>query len=534
MDYRELISALIGGSEYLKKNYKILDNLNIFPIPDGDTGTNMTATYLAGTNSLKVEITREKVSSINDICRIMNTALLHESRGNSGFIISRFFHGFFEVIGDHENINTADITEAFKNGLFIVKSALLAPVEGTMVTIISAISQKMNDLVKSNPGYDASDFLDSAVKRAREVLYKTPEMLPVLARAGVVDSGALGFIFIIRGMVAGLNGKSPIFENENEYRFKPVEGIPNPEPDKHMFKYCTEIVLKKSLHKPIRGISSYLKARGDSIAFLDNEYFKLHIHTDNPEEIIDYLSTLGKVEKTKIDDMYEQVSLVSLNDDEDSGCAILSFIPGSGFAEVFAALGVNNYILYKNELPSTGEIIKELELIKDNNIIILPNNSNILPVVLLAKDESDKNISVIPTKDVVQGITSTYGYSENENIQTNVANMRECMDLAAGLFVYRSISDTVYDGMEIKKNDFFIVQDKTVTTSCSNLLEAVLYVISKNNPEELSNISFYCGETFDRTVLPGIYKGISELNELIEIEELYGGQLREELIILLE
>lgn len=534
LNFQELISALSGGNDYLKQNYKILDNLNVFPVPDGDTGTNMLGTYQAGVNSVQSAVNSGSVKTIKDICSVMDDALLHESRGNSGFIISRFFHGFFQIIRDSKFLTVKQIAEGFTNGLFIVKSALLNPVEGTIVTIISAIAAKMLEIIKENPDIDIPELFDAAIKKARIVLSKTPEMLVILAKAGVVDSGALGFIFIMQGMLAALTGEQITSEDESDYRFTPVSGISNDETINYTYRYCTEFILNKLGSKPIEGIVEFLKTRGDSIAVVDDKIFKLHIHTDDPDEISEYLSNYGKIEKIKIDDMYEQISLVSLSNEDNSECTVLSFIPGSGFEKIFDAFGVTNYILYKDELPSTGEILEVLKLIEDRNIIILPNNSNILPAVLLAKEKSDKNISIIPTKNVIQGITSLYGYSENENIQDNVSSMKECIDMAIAMFVYKSISDIVFDGVKIEKDDFFVIQEKTVAAVGHDLIETVISAVINRNHEDLGSISFYYSDSFNKSALDEIERKISTINEFVEFEAHYGGQSRAELVISLE
>ena len=534
LGFQKLLSALIGGNKYLKQNYKILDNLNVFPVPDGDTGTNMLATYQAGVDSVQLSVISESVKTIKDICSVMDASFLHESRGNSGFIISRFFHGLFTIIKNENVLTPIKITEGFANGLFIVKTALLNPVEGTMVTIISAMAERMSEIVKKNPNVDIPELFDDAIKEARRVLPKTPEMLVILAKAGVVDSGALGFIFIFQGILAGLIGGPVVSEDESKYRFTPVSGISDDKIIIHSYRYCTEVILKKLESNPLEGIAEFLKVRGDSIAIVDDEIFKLHIHTNDPDEIIEYLSKFGKIEKTKIDDMYEQLSLVSVSNEDVSTCTVLSFIPGSGFEGIFAVFGVTNYILYKDELPSTGEILEELKLIEDKNIIILPNNSNILPAVLLAREKSDKNISIIPTKNVIQGIASLYGYSENENIRDNVSSMKECIDMAIALFVYKSISDTFFDGVKIEKDDFFVIQNKTVAAVGHNIIEVLIAAIINQKPEGLGSISFYYSDSFNKSALDEIKREINKINEFVEFEAHYGGQIREELIISLE
>lgn len=534
LNYQELILSLNGGNDYLKHNYIILDNLNVFPVPDGDTGTNMLATYQAGVLSVNKALERGKVQNLEDVCRTMDNSLFNESRGNSGFIISRFFHGFFDVVKGHDLISASLVSEGFTHGLYVVKTALLNPIEGTMVTIISEMVSEMLERLTENPYIDVLELLDTAVKKARKKLPETPDILPLLAKAGVVDSGALGFIFIIQGMVVSLSGKSIVSENESDYRFAPKQENSSDKNISRHFRYCTEVILKKASDNPLKGIDDFLKARGDSIAIIDDKVFKLHIHTDDPEEIIKYLSKFGKIEKRKIDDMHEQLRLVTRTTEDNLTSAILSFIPGSGFKEIFATFGATNYIIYNEQLPSTGEILESLELIDNKNIVILPNNNNILPVVLLAKEKSDKNISIVPTQNVIQGIVSLYGYSENESIMNNISSMKECINMAVALFVYRSVSDTVFDGVEIGKENFFVLHDKSITAVGKNFNEVVISAISSHYPENLGNISFYLGDTFDRSLLDDIEKELKEINESLEFETFYGGQSREELIISLE
>jgi len=524
---RELRQALVKSAEHLEINCRLLDSLNVFPVPDGDTGTNMTATYLAGVNLLK----QERTDSIRDISRNMNQALLKSSQGNSGFILARFFHGFFETAQDYDQLTGKQWSEGFANGSFQVNRALFSPVEGTMITIIAAMTDVLQEYRTSPP----VESLRRAVAAARETLFKTPEMLPVLAKAGVVDSGALGFIIIMDGLLRGFLNEPVEMETEEQYRFTP-RTVSDEEGEKISFRFCTEVILSDVAGEEGTAFRNYLHTMGDSIALVfEDGLMKLHIHTNNPEELISRLSGMGTVVKTKVEDMLEQMRLITTDSaDEEEDCAVLACIPGEGYRELFHDLGVGHCLLYTKELPSSGMLLEEVELINAPNVIILPNNKNILPAAMLARDRAEKGVSILPTENIIQGLTSAYGFSENDTISENAGNMIECMEMAVGLFVHRAVSDSVFNNTEIRKNDYFIIRDDDIFSIHQDLKTVVLTALDRIEMEERGNISLYYNDRTDRETLTALETEIQTRFPQLETVSFRGGQYRETLIISIE
>ena len=524
LDVQLIIDALTGSLNYLEQNYKLLDNLNVFPVPDGDTGVNMLLTIKPSVEGLL----NKKSDSNHDLFIQFNRDITNHSRGNSGFILSRFFNGFSKSIIAGQKVNSEILKKAFMNGAYDAKSSLMNPVEGTMITIISEISNCMLEMDET----DIVTLLSKAVDRANEVLFKTPEMLPTLAKAGVIDSGALGFIFIMRGMLQGITHSELTLENEEQYRFEPDGSIVD-DSDTLQFKYCTELIAENVKDFPIDKFKSFLKEKGDSIAVLyEKELLKVHIHTNEPELIINTVNESGTVTKQKIEDMEQQVSIKNSTAEEDE-FSILSIVPGDGFIDVFSDLGVEHFLIYDN-LPSVIDVLNKVDLIEHEHIILLPNDKNIIPVALQVQKKSDKNIAVVLSKNIVQGISALYGFNEFESLNNNIESMNENIDLSICIKVNISTMDVQYGNVSIKENDFFITMGDDVLSTGESFSTVLLESLKSFNMEERANITFYYNDTMDVKMLEAAKNDISKLYGDIETEIQYGGQKKSAVIIAIE
>ena len=546
-----LVESIIGpellgkclhtARENLEFNYEILNRLNVFPVPDGDTGTNMLSTFDAGVRALQhnTVLPSGTQQSIQFMAAHMNAELMRNSRGNSGFILARFFHGFFEGVGDSPGIGAKEIAAGFSSGLYQVNTSLFSPVEGTMITIIRAMEERLKaELSDSRGETDIVSLFDRAIQSGRESLKDTPRLLPVLFKAGVLDAGALGFIFIMEGFRQGLIGGPVIQEREEDYRFSPA-GSTAPQTDirvdTRFFSYCTEVNVDKVRNFSRDDVSRFLEEHGNSIALVyEQDFLKVHIHTDVPQQVIEYMKTIGTVEHVKIDNLNEQVSRYSAVEDPDADCAVLAFIPGEGFRDIYRSLGVEHCILYTAHMPSTGEVLEYIETMPEKNIIVLPNNGNILPAVRPAAEAHAKHTSIIHSGTIVQGLTAAYGYSANDTIEENVVNMKDCLDLALGLFVYRSTMDTEFDGQLIRSGEYFALCEDELIASGLDLAEVVMEGIHSRGIGEVANISFFYQDAEVLKILNTIKAELARDYCSAEIEFLYGGQFRENLIISLE
>ena len=544
----ELKKCLITAEQYLETNYDILNNLNVFPVPDGDTGTNMLSTFEAGVRAIRSNT--GDGATLKGIAERMNAELIRSSRGNSGFILARFFHGFFESADGLDELAPENLAASFAAGLYQVHISLFSPVEGTMITVIRAMSESL----RTSAGVPAptapaiAGMLEHALEAGRKALADTPRLLPILARAGVLDSGALGFIFLIEGFRRGLTGEPAVREREENYRFTPLpkaagtntgadtatDSAADISVDTRFFSYCTEVSVNRVRNFSKEKISRYLEERGNSIALVCEEGFlKLHIHTNQPREIIEHMKTIGTVEHVKIDNLNEQVSRYAAAD-PDADCAVLAFIPGEGYREIFASLGVNHCILYTSHLPSMGEILEYIEGIPEQNVIVLPNNKNILPAVLPAAESTVKHVSVIHTGTILQGLNAAYGYSANDCLSDNVSNMKDCLDLATGIYLYQSVMESGFDGRVIHPGEYFALCDENLSATGRDLAEVTLESIRTSGTCGAANITFFYQDAEVLEKIRALEDTLAEEFDNPEIEYLFGGQHRETLIISLE
>ncbi|MDC7232682.1 MAG: DAK2 domain-containing protein [Spirochaetales bacterium] len=521
-----LKESFIKASLHLERNHKVLNNLNVFPVPDGDTGSNMSSSLKAAVSGLE----KENPLTLPDIARIFCEELNRNSRGNSGFILARFFAGFFDVSAGNEAITTKDLREGFSQGSFLVNTSLFSPTEGTMITIIAAMTEYMSTVDAT----DVRELFRGALETARAALENTPRDLPILAQAGVIDSGALGFIVLFEGFLAALTGIEPQAEIEADYRFPPQAGTPDSSPEEAGFRFCTELLVRLEKDIPDGELRDFLKERGNSIALVaEGELLKLHIHTNDPEDLEQYLSAYGRIEKTKIEDMQDQVNLFNKKA-EATDNAVLVCIPGSGFAEIFRNLGAEYSVSYDEKLPSARELGEQLQQINNDHIIIITNNKNIIPAAIMARDECDKAVSILPTETVSAGIAAMYGFSENDTIAENARNMQDCLEFVQSFSLFKSTMDTRFGDVDIVRGNFFTISGGKILAVGKSSDQVLKKSFSGYDLSMTGNISLFKGSRFDESSLPDLKQFLLEQNSTLEIEEFYGGQYREELIVSLE
>jgi DAK2 domain fusion protein YloV len=457
----QLRAALISAEEQLRQNYRILDNLNVFPVPDGDTGLNMLTTLSAGVGPLR----GISVSTMAEIADYMMPGVLHGSRGNSGFIIACFFAGFFETARNRDVLSAADLTGCFVNGFYHVNKSLFSPAEGTVITIIRVMVETMQESAE-DPAWGVDDQLRAALRAGRESLFLTPRILRILAKAGVVDSGALGFIFLVDGMLRGLLGEPAAAEDEGNYRFAPEPSAEGDE-EARIYRFCTEVLVAPFESSPENGLREFLRDSGDSIALArEAERLKVHIHTDDPDRIIEKLKGIGTVEHIKVEDIHEQISLLSGGSSNADVPSVVACVPGPGFADAMASLGADQVILYGKDLPTTGEILGVLDSVERKNIILLPNNKNILPAAMLAREKSGKTVSIIRTS-YHSGDSRHLRFQRERGARSNIASMKECLDMRR-YAVYRSASDSSFGTYKIAGASFACGRDGSAAGPASS------------------------------------------------------------------
>ena len=528
MKVNRLLSALEGGLEYFKANYHTIDNLNVFPVPDGDTGVNMLLTFQP---ALEAMLERDD-NTFEAILKTLQEACTMNSRGNSGFILSRFISGFSDVVLEHGEITPKILTEAFAHGNFISRTSVSTPREGTMLSVFDAISHAM----KENPSETVLNHLTLAVEAGLKEVFISPEKLPVLKKAGVVDSGALGFVFLIEGIRRKMAGEGIKIEDESDYRFEPDENSNIEELMEISHRYCTELTIRRDDEEIEKDLESYLNDIGDSVALLINDdIIKLHVHTNEPEEVIEELSVYGSIENKKIEDMQKQIEEEFARFQHENEIGVLALVPGEGFRSILHDYEPDlDVLVYGKNLPKTGDILNHVNQMPYEVIIVLANDKNIVPAVQLVKKETSKHIEIFPSKNVIQGVAAIMGFVKNASWQENLTQMNSSMELVDSISVYQSIKDSKFDGVEIPNGHYFAVMNGDVVAVDLDFPPAIIKAIRDADPDMRMNISLYYNDKVDPATLQPIVQELEGEYEDLEFDVRYGGQHTALLLIGLE
>lgn len=504
---------IISGANNLYNNYPEVDALNVFPVPDGDTGTNMNLTISSGAK----EIATRNDASVYDVAKAFSRGLLMGARGNSGVILSQIFRGFAQGLKGKIEATAQDISDALLMGKEVAYKAVMRPVEGTILTVIRESSQALADSVY--PDMPLDEALDILLKEARESLKRTPNLLPVLKEAGVVDSGGAGLCKIIEGFDLALHNQ--IVEKNmpdvvSDSVVEPIIGNVQASLEHKEFGYCTEFILKlpedpikakKKNFVPSR-FSGVLNSHGNSIVMVhDDDLIKVHIHTLNPGNILTYAQQFGEFVKIKVENMSEQHTHLIEEDakaKEDEikkqpkkPFGLISVGAGKGIVDLFKDLNCD-YIVSGGQTmnPSTEDFIKAIKSINAKQIFILPNNSNIIMAATQACDVMNEEVkcTVIPTKTIPQGLVSAMMYNPESDYDTNYNDMMESLSSVKSGQVTFAVKDTSFEGMEIHKDDFIGICDKKILATEKDKIKCALKLINTMIDEDSSIITIITGE----------------------------------------
>lgn len=515
---------LLGAAANLENNKEIVDSLNVFPVPDGDTGTNMNLTV----QSAVKEINNLRESTITHIADAAANGSLMGARGNSGVILSQLFRGMAKGLKGTGRIDCKLIAEAFSSASETAYKAVMKPVEGTILTVARETAEKAMETYEEYE--DTSLFLESLIEQAKDTLSRTPEMLKVLKQADVVDAGGKGLLFLLEGGLAALKGveikqekiEHKILETEEEIRGFSSE-------DEIIYTYCTEFFIKNPT-KTAEEFLSKIYDKGDSIVCVgDEKLIKTHIHTNNPGQILAIAVKYGELIKVKIDNMKEQFRERLKNSVKKSqGKKKYGFVAigmGSGIQKVFSDLNVDVFLSGGQTMnPSTEDILDAAENINADHIIILPNNGNIILAATQAKEISDKNIHVIPSKSIPQGITAMLAFKEENSLEDNIKAMTDAVkDVKTGQVTY-AVRDTVFNDMEIKKDEIIALSEGSIASHGENPEEQALELIKKMVTEDSFLITLFYGDKVDKKAAEGLKEKIEEIAEGCDVEIIYGGQ----------
>ena len=518
---------LIGAATNLENNKSLVDSLNVFPVPDGDTGTNMNLTV----QSAVKEINSLTEYSITKIAEAVAKGSLMGARGNSGVILSQLFRGFAKGMVDVNQITPRITAEAFKLAANTAYKAVMKPTEGTILTVARETADKALEICDNST--DMVAFLEEVIKQAKISLDKTPEMLPVLKQAGVVDAGGKGLICLLEGAIAALKGVEIKKEqNATEIIETQAEVSEFGSEDEIVFAYCTEFMIKNS-KKSHEQFLPIIMDKGDSIVCVgSDDIIKVHIHTNNPGLILSKAVTFGEIINIKIDNMKEQFrnkqksapeQIPVSTEKKEYGFVSIGF--GEGIQKVFYDLKVDYFISGGQTMnPSTEDIIEAVNKINAEHIIILPNNSNIILAAQQAKELSEKNLYVIPTKTIPQGVSAMLAFNEENSIEDNVNDMTASINTVKTGQVTYAVRDTSMNGLDIKKDDIIALLDKDIVNHGSDVEEQTVELIKKMVDEDNFLITIFYGEMIDEDTAKSLKDKVEEIADQCDVEIVYGGQ----------
>jgi hypothetical protein len=539
IDAKTLQRLFISGTKNLEAKKEYVNELNVFPVPDGDTGTNMSLTILAAAK----EVNNLSTVTMETVAKAISTGSLRGARGNSGVILSQLFRGFSKEISEAQEIDTVVMANAFQRGVETAYKAVMKPKEGTILTVAKAIAEKAMEL--SVDSDDINFVLREAILYGEEVLDQTPEMLPVLKQAGVVDAGGQGLIYILKGAFDALNGKEIDYSMDvTAVVNKGHVEIPLSE-EEIKFGYCTEFIIDLNTtytDEKDKELKTYLESIGDSLVVVsDDEIIKVHVHTNDPGHALQKGLSLGGLTNIKIDNMREQHStlvvaseLLPTNHDKEKEeeslerkeIGFIAVSIGEGLNEIFKGLGVD-YIIEGGQTmnPSTEDMVNAIQKVNADHVFIFPNNKNIILAAQQAQDlVEDKEVLVIPTRSIPEGITSIINYEYGKSPKENEDKMNAAMDLVkTGQLTY-AVRDTSIEGKEIKQGDLLgigngkiLVVGQEINASTKELLEHLV-------DEDSELISIYYGSDVDQETVQTLESYIEETYSECDLEVHYGGQ----------
>ncbi len=522
IDVSEIKNIYRNLATNLENNKHIVDSLNVFPVPDGDTGTNMNLTMQS---ALKEILACDSLELYTIFKSAANGALMG-ARGNSGVILSQLLRGFAEGFKEENEANTRTLAKAMEKASKTAYKAVMKPIEGTILTVARESAEKAIDISKNTD--DIIEFLEIVVDQAKDTLERTPEMLEVLKKSGVVDAGGKGYLLLVEGVLLTLKGEKLVSETPEETNIKETEDELNRvnNVDEIKFAYCTELmVLNTEVTR--REFLKQIKEKGDSIVCIKNDdILKVHIHTNNPGNILEIAGRHGEISNIKIENMKEQFrELNKSKREEPKKYSFVSIGMGEGIKNLFEDLMVDEFISGGQTMnPSTEDIIKSVDNVSGENIFILPNNSNIILAANQAAKLSEKNIIVVPTKTIPQGVSAMLAFDEDESPETNKENMIESIsDIKTGQVTY-AVRDTSVDTKDIKKDDLIGIFDGNIVSHGEEMKKVVQDLTEKMIDEDSYLVTLYYGEDVDEKEAEVIKSRIEEIASECDVEMINGSQ----------
>ncbi|MTI53860.1 DAK2 domain-containing protein [Geosporobacter ferrireducens] len=518
-----LKKMMIQAANSLENNKSTVDALNVFPVPDGDTGTNMALTM----NSAAKEIKNIKDESVESVSEAAANGSLMGARGNSGVILSQLFRGFSKACKGKNKLNTVDLANALKSASDTAYKAVMKPIEGTILTVAREIGEKAIEISKKEE--DLESFLWQIIEYAEKVLDKTPDLLKVLKQAGVVDAGGKGLIYIYKGFYGALTGKE--MEISETAPLNTVEFHSDVELGEITFGYCTEFIIKGS-RIDIEDFKKKIGTYGDCMLVVGDESLaKVHIHTNNPGSVLEHGLKLGELISIKIDNMRQQHRNQIFEEEKPQetqplkAYGMIAVTMGEGLTNIFKDLNVDEIITGGQTMnPSTEEIKKSIDAISAKNIFIFPNNSNIILAANQAKQLSDKHVIVIPTKSVPQGIAAILSFNGETDPETNEKTMSDALKNVKTGQVTFSVRDTQFNDIDIKKDDILGIYDGNIKAVGTGVAEVSMSLLKEMITDEDEILTIFYGEEQSESSAQALADTIGKKYKDIDIEVYYGGQ----------
>ena len=533
IEVNTLTKMFLAGAKNLEAKKEWINELNVFPVPDGDTGTNMTLTIMSAAS----EVNNLSERTMETVAKAISSGSLRGARGNSGVILSQLLRGFTKGIKDYDTLDVMTISNAFQKAVETAYKAVMKPKEGTILTVARGAADKAAELALEEEDLDV--FFSGIIEEAERVLATTPDLLPVLKEAGVVDSGGQGLVEVLKGAYDAYLGK------EVDYTFEAPKSAPvkiSAETEAEIkFGYCTEFIIvldKKFEHKDEMEFKAFLESIGDSIVCVaDDDIVKTHVHTNHPGQAIEKALTYGSLSRLKIDNMREEheeklikdASKIAAQQKAEEPRKEMGFISvsiGEGIGEIFKGLGVD-YLIEGGQTmnPSTEDMLNAIDKVNAEHIFILPNNKNIILAANQAKALcEDKDIIVIPTKTVPQGITAMINFMPDSSAEENEARMtEELANVKTGQVTY-AVRDTHIDDKEIKEGNIMGIGDHAILAVGEDVEQTTLDMFKELIDEDSELISIYYGEDVKKEDAEKLGEKLSDLYPDCDVEVHFGGQ----------
>ena len=494
------------GSKNLAKNAEKINSLNVFPVPDGDTGTNMNLSMSSGAKETAANV----VENIGELGKSFSKGLLMGARGNSGVILSQLFRGMSQHIAGKSEIDAKEFAAAIQNGVSIAYKAIIKPVEGTILTVAREAAEAGVKAAENTTSI--IEVMDAIYLEAQESLKRTPELLPILKEVGVVDSGGQGLVCVYQGFVAALKGEEiegldTVETNVVDMQFEDDHDMDFMSPEDIVYGFCTEFTVRLDKDKKEFNEDKFredMSKFGDSLLVIsDSEYVKIHVHTETPGEVFNYGQQYGELIKIKSDNMREQHREVLRKQEAKQASApkevkeqaMISISMGAGLSKVLKSMGVD-YIVEGGQTmnPSTEDIMKAIKEVNAKNIYIFPNNKNIQLAAKQAAELAEENVFVIESKTAPQGLAAVMVFNSQLSPEENFANMQEVLSTVSTLEVTHAVRDTNIEGVEIKKDQFMGIKDGKIVVSDLSLDTVLEELLEKSLDEDKEIVTLYLGE----------------------------------------